>query len=740
VADPVTKVVGTGGGKGSGGGRRWPRLTSFLIRFLLPGCVVAAALAIQFGDVQFRARIRDNAFDQLQLLAPLPYREELPLRVIAIDDASLATLGQWPWPRTVLAGIIDRLVGMGAKVIALDLVLSEPDRTSPEQVAEFFSAQPALRAQLLRLPTHDRRLAESFAGGKVVIGFPVIPGASAAPLPPARARFPNFGGQASDWLTPYGGGLASLPLLTAAASGSGAISIEPDSDGVVRAMPLLYRIRDVLYPGLGLEALRLYLGLENLPLKIVAADARAYGQVPGIQGVGLGADVFQPTAPDGRVWLRFRRLAPERYLSAQDVVAGKLDPLLVKDHIVFVGATAKGLGDNIHTPLGELVPGVEGHVQLVEQLLADTVVLRPVWENDLLLVLLLGMWLALGGLLKRVRPIWSVVLITLAVAGLLAGSLWLFVAQQTLLDPFYPALAVSLLFLVIMVPRYLQTESDQRWIRDAFSRYVSPNRVAYLQANPQHLELGGQFRECSFVMTDLAGFTTLMEKHDSALLSDLLNDYLDGMIQIAFRHDGTLDRIVGDAVAVMFSAPLTQVDHAARALACALEMDVFANAFSARWQAQGIPFGRTRIGVNTGTVLVGNFGGRSMLDYRALGDAINTAARLETVNGQIGTRICVSGTTVAQCANFVGRPIGNLVLKGKTEAVAAFEPLSTAQAGEPRVAEYLAAYALMEASGAKASSVFSALAVSYPDDPLIAYHARRLGDGESGSSVVMKSK
>ncbi len=224
------------------------------------------------------------------------------------------------------------------------------------------------------------------------------------------------------------------------------------------------------------------------------------------------------------------------------------------------------------------------------------------------------------------------------------------------------------------------------------------------------------------------------------MLSGLLNAYLDGMITIAFKHDGTLDRIVGDAVAVMFSAPVAQADHAARALACAREMDRFAEDFSHRQRGSAIPFGRTRIGVNTGTVMVGNFGGSVMLDYRALGDAINTAARLESINGQLGTRISVSGATAAQVPGFHGRPAGRLVLKGKREAVAVFEPLTEEESGSANVAEYLAAYALMEAEAPAAAAGFRALAEKYPDDPLAAYHAVRLAAGENGSVVVMSRK
>ncbi|MCK9201899.1 MAG: adenylate/guanylate cyclase domain-containing protein [Gallionella sp.] len=718
--------------------KRLAHYTAFLLRALLPAVLIVAALVVQFADPQFRARIRDNAFDQLQSFAPLPYRDELPVRVIAIDDDSLARIGQWPWPRTVLADIIDRLTAMGARVVALDIVLSEPDRTSPEQVAAAWPKQPALQALLGQIPEHDKILAASFTRNKVAIGFPIEAVASSSRLPPVKARFLNFGGNAGDWLPHYGGGLASLPLLTNAASGSGAISREPGSDGVMRNMPLLYRVKNTLYPGLSLEALRLFGGQDNLALQV--AKPETTGQVPGIMGIGLGKDIFLPTAPDGQVWIHFRPLATERYVSAIDLLEGKIDPQRVKDHIVFVGATAKGLGDTIYSPLDELIPGIEGHVQLTEQLLTGETLSRPAWENDLLVATLLGAWLLLGFMLHRYRPIWSVLLTVLVVAGLFLLSLWLFVSRHLLLDPSYPALAVSSLFIVMMVPRYLRTEWEQRWIKKAFSRYVSPNRVKFLQENPQQLELGSVYRECSFVMTDLEGFTPLMEKSAPNILSDLLNEYLEGLIQVAFRHDGTLDRIVGDAVVVMFSAPLIQADHAARALACALEMDAFAQECSSRQQGRGIPFGKTRIGVNTGTVLIGNFGGKTMLDYRALGDPINTAARLESINKQLGTRICVSEATVAQCPEFIGRPSGHLVLKGKTIAVATFEPLTAEQAAQPHIAEYLAAYALMETESPAAKEAFLDLAKKYPEDPLAVYHAKRLAAGESGSRVVITNK
>jgi adenylate cyclase len=506
----------------------------------------------------------------------------------------------------------------------------------------------------------------------------------------------------------------------------------------LRTVPLLYQIRQELYPGLSLEALRLYKGADKLTVH--ATSPKNVGRVPGITDVGIGNNLTVPTMSDGRVWLHFRPLAPQRYVSAHDVLAGRVNAAQISGHIVFIGATSRMLGDTIYTPLDELVPGVEGHVQMVEQMLAGKMLLRPGWENDFLLGLLLVSWLLLWKILPRYRPVWSVSLGVVLVLGTFALSVWLFNNKQLLLDPVYPALSLGGLFILILVPRYLQTEREQRWIKNAFSRYVSPNRVTYLQANPQQLELGANYRECTFVMTDLEGFTPLMEKYAPEKLESLINEYLEGMIQIVFRHDGTLDRIVGDAVGVMFSAPVVQPDHAARALACALEMDVFAEQCRQRQLALGIPFGRTRIGVNTGTVLVGNFGGKTMLDYRALGDAINTAARLESINKQLGTRLCVSSTTVAQCKNFIGRPSGRLVLKGKTEAVSTFEPLSAEQSTQTHIIEYLAAYQLMEAELPEAKEAFNTLAQKYPQDPLVVYHAARLARGEHGSRVVMTNK
>ncbi len=320
-----------------------------------------------------------------------------------------------------------------------------------------------------------------------------------------------------------------------------------------------------------------------------------------------------------------------------------------------------------------------------------------------------------------------------------------------------PSQAIILLFLMnivgvsglaMMLLQYFVGERNfaievldrkHRWIRRAFSSYVSPNLVRYLIDHPESLTLGGERRTCSFVLTDLADFTPLVENTDPEIVVSTLNDYLEGMTGIVFAHDGTIDRIVGDAVSVMFSAPVAQPDHAARAVACALAMDAFAQAFANRQRAAGLSFGTTRIGVNTGPVIVGNVGSAERLDYRALGDTINTAARLESANRHLGTRVLVSDATKAGRPNVPMRPVGTLMLKGKTKGVQAYEPITGATANAT-ADQYRAAFEGLSAASPEALPAFEALADSAPDDPLTAFHLHRLRAGETGATVTLTDK
>ena len=271
----------------------------------------------------------------------------------------------------------------------------------------------------------------------------------------------------------------------------------------------------------------------------------------------------------------------------------------------------------------------------------------------------------------------------------------------------------------------------------SLSRYFSPNLAKRLVSDTDAIDLRGQRREIATLFTDVASFTTLVETLEPDVLGPLLNDYVAGMTDVVFTHDGTVAKIVGDAIHVLFGAPGEQPDHAARAIACALALDEYAQGFRDRWRQKGIALGVTRIGAHAGPAIVGNFGGGRFFDYTAYGDTINVAARLETANKQLGTRICVSAHLAARVPEFCGRPVGDLVLRGKTEALRAFEPLRPSQYEDPYTRSYLDAFAKLEANDGGALAAFAAHVGNRSDDQLASFHLKRLLNGANGTRIVL---
>jgi adenylate cyclase len=267
------------------------------------------------------------------------------------------------------------------------------------------------------------------------------------------------------------------------------------------------------------------------------------------------------------------------------------------------------------------------------------------------------------------------------------------------------------------------------------SRYFSPNLAARLAVDGDAINLGGQRRDVAALFTDISGFTTLVESLDPAVLSELLNEYLFTMTDVVFAHEGTVAKIVGDAIHVLFGAPGDQADHNTRAVACALALDACAEDFRARWE-QKVKLGVTRIGVHSGPAIVGNFGGGRFFDYTAYGDTINTAARLEGANKQLGTRICISANVASGAENFRGRPVGDLMLRGKTQALRAFEPLTANVHDDQATLLYLEAFKKLETGDPGAAAAFAALMGKRPNDPLVNYHLKRLLNGDMGTLVA----
>ncbi len=416
-----------------------------------------------------------------------------------------------------------------------------------------------------------------------------------------------------------------------------------------------------------------------------------------------------------------------------------------KGKIVLVGAVLS-ITDRHRTPLAVVddgedgnMPGITVMAHGISQMLEGRSVerLAPPFEIAItVLFALIGVGL---GVLKKgaafsftLGGILVALYISVAMVGYSRGIPLVPVIAPTI------ALLLSLWLMDVLIGG---AERKQRqFIQGAFSRYVSPAVVDQLVDDPSALSIKGDRREVTFIFTDIASFTTLSEGLTSEKLSEVLNAYLDGACAIILKYQGTIDKFIGDAIMAIFNAPIPQPDHAERAVKCALELDVYAEDFKKKQNAAGIPIGVTRIGIHTGIATVGNFGSATRMDFTALGDTVNTAARTEGVNKYFGTRICVTEESVAECPNLKFRPIGDVVLKGKTKPVGLFSPVSEADAATNVTSDYMTAYELLKAEDPLGIAAFKALGEKYPDDAIIAYHGRRIAAGATSTLIVLEDK
>ncbi len=710
-----------------------PRFLGLGLPLLMPLLAVCLGAALLLTDPLLLQTLRFQVFDNYQRLHPRSY-QSTPVRIIDIDEESLAKLGQWPWPRTLIAQLVERLQRAEAAAIGFDVLFAEPDRTSPKALLDLWQLPLATRHDLVRLPDHDQLLASTLQGGSVVLGFAVERQGQGALAPEQKFRYVTLGESALPFVHPFSRAVPSLDLLGNAAAGHGALTFVPDNDGVVRRVPMVLGLGDSLVPSLVAEVLRVGQGSNNYLVRTSATAG------VGITEIKVGQFAV-PTTSAGEAWLHYTRPVPERTLSAWKILAGTVPQAELKDHLLLVGTSAQGLMDLRFSPLGGVIPGVQAHAQMLEQVLTDSFLYRPAWAQSLEAMTVVIGGMALGTLALLTGAMTSA-LVTLVALGGIVWAAWIaFVDYQLLLDPVTPGLGIFIAFLLSSVMHHLSTERSQRFLKAAFSRYVSPNLVSHIVSHPTELALGGRRQQCSFIFTDLAGFTSLMEKINPGEAVSLLNAYLDEMIGIAFAHNGTLDRIVGDAVAIMFSAPVQQPDHRQRALTCAIAMQRFAARYSTELQAKGTAFGHTRIGVHSGEVIVGNFGGTTIFDYRALGDPVNTASRLEGANKHLGTKICVSEATLSGCSGIPVRAVGRLLLKGKSEPLMVFQPLGDGLEGAPTAdAPYGAAYALLHTDPVAALAAFTELDQARASDPLVKLHLQRLQARHSGDLIVLKEK
>jgi adenylate cyclase len=690
-------------------------------RLLLAGLAVFIGLLLCALQPNWMQMGRNEVFDQFQRWQPREYWS-LPVRIVDIDEESIRRLGQWPWPRSVLARLLEKLAERQPVAIAIDVLFAEADRTSPQSIFNLWNLTPQLRQSLAYLPDHDRLFADAIKQNPVVLGLEGQFQASSERTMTSIAQFVQHGGKVDEYLYRFPGAFRSLALFENSAKGLGALNFVADGDGVVRRVPLLINIAHTVVPSFAAEAVRICQGVDYFQTELA---------VDGVQSLKIGR-YSVPTTEKAEMWLHFTPAMRQRYVPAWQVLDDQAAPDLLSGTVLIIGASALNLGDSHTSPLGETIPGAEVHAQAIEQLLTGQILQRPSWAPSLewLWMWLSGTWLALTAVRRSVGR--AAILGLVLICGSFIASWLAFSRQELLLDAFSPSASLLLVFALISNVLFFVGEHYQRWIRRAFSRYVSPNLVEFLVRHPDQLELGGTRRECSFVFTDLEGFTRFVEQVEPEVALAVLNVYIDRIVAIAFKYQGTLDRIVGDAVAIIFSAPILQADHQQRALDCALEIHGFARQYAAEKAREGVPLGQTYIGVHCGEVIVGNLGGGSIIDYRALGDAVNTTSRIQEACSVLGSAICVSEAIIDHCPQVTVRPIAQLKLRGKCQTIMAYQPITVAH--DQRYAD---AYALMVSRDPQAVHAFERLAEQRPDDSLVALHLARLRAGETGDLLIL---
>jgi adenylate cyclase len=571
--------------------------------------------------------LRLIVFDSYQQLSPRAFNPDLPVRVVLIDEAALQRFGQWPWPRSVLADLTRRLSDLGATVIGFDFVMAETERTRTGGVV---SQDPSASGEL---PSGDVALADAIGAAPVVLGF--IGSNDSAALPMERAGFAFTGDDPTLFAPSFSGAITSLTALQQQSKGSGALNWVPEYDQVVRCLPLLVRIGDRLYPSLAAEALRVAQGASSYTVKASGASSeKTFGAKSGIVAVRVG-EVEIPTDANGQMWLRLTASDRRRLVSAVRVFDDVVSRAEIEGRIVLVGVGAAGLSDFKTTPLEASTTGVELHAQAVEQMLLGSHLRRPDFASGLEISLLALFGAILSLVVYRYGALSSAGVGAIMLSATTAGSWYAYKNLGLLLDPAYLVAALTCLYLVTTVYRYLHTELERKRVRDTFGRYLTDEVVtAVLKSG---LQMGGEKRKVTMMMTDLRGFTSLSERLAPEQVVAMLNGYLGAMTEVINRYRGTIDEFIGDAIFVLFGAPLQEDDDAERAVACALAMQLAMSGVNDNNRRDGLPDLEMGIGIHTGEVVVGNIGSAKRMKYGVVGSHVNLTARVQshTTGGQV---------------------------------------------------------------------------------------------------------
>jgi len=611
-------------------------VSNLLIRFLIGSAVTALFCGVLAASpliiTMFEAKLLDLRFKARGAVKPPD-----TVVIAAIDEKSLAKLGRWPWPRDVMARLVDRLAKADAAVIGFDVIFPEPEKNDIVFSRAIRNAgnvilPMAFDFQHQAQPIPDRILEQS---------------AIVAVEQPEQFRtYPPI----------MSGGVLTLPEshLKESAMSLAHINMFPDEfDGTLRWESLLLGYDNALYPSLGLRSAATVLGIAPEQITVQAT-----------RGIRLGK-TFIPTDRWGRMPINYYGPGQTfRHISISDILDGSIDAAQLGNKIVLVGATAIGIFDLRVTPFSAAMPGVEKHAAVAASILEHRFIRRATLPQDLLFLALTGL---LGALvLSRLRLVWGAIA---SLAGLLVVAVAAYVCFDTLgmwVNLACPLTNVVVMFMTITGWNYAFEERHARRIRAMFSSYVTQTIVNELISNPDMARLGGEKREITVLFSDIKGFTTFSEQHAPEEVVALLNEYLGAMTDVILKYEGTLDKFIGDAIVVFWGAPIRREDHAELAVRCALEMRQRLDDLCAKWEREGKSAISAGIGINTGEAVVGNIGAEGKkMDYTVIGDQVNLGARVEGLTRRFDVDILITESTLAAVRPvFDAGRLGNVAING----------------------------------------------------------------------------
>ena len=585
-------------------------------------------LTLYVSNPGFIQTLQLKTFDYL--ITSLEPKKSDEIVLVEFGEKSVQEYGQWPFDRRDIAATIERLRSAGAGAIVVPILFSEKDRAGG-----------------------DADLAKSIAAGGVVISQ--TPTAQRKTPDAVRRGFASIGDDPNSWVYSWNGAISPLRSFADVAEGVGVLAATPERDGVVRRLPMLVRIGDALYPSLVLETLRAVAGDPSYQIKTGQAGVEAV-RIPQFPAIS--------TDERGRIWTTWNT-------SFERVEATELVPEKVKDKIVVLGLTIEGVGGIIATPVGEKWAH-EIQANALQTVIDGTSISR-LPESKLLeiilLVILLGTLLIL---VPRISVFWTVPVLVTFLFSIAGGSYYMFVNYLQLWDPSYIIFSCAAIFFHLTYNNFARENRLKLQIKKQFGTYLSPALVEKLQKNPELLRLGGETRELSIMFTDVRGFTTISEHYGSNVqgLTEIMNRYMTAMTKKILDNNGTLDKYIGDAQMAFWNAPLDDRDHAKHAVKTALEMLGDLDRFNAEIANEGIPAFGMGLGINTGSVVVGNMGSSQRFDYTCLGDSVNLASRLEGQSKPYHVKMIIGERTAELLDG--AYPLAELdciAVKGKTKGV-----------------------------------------------------------------------